>query len=112
MNVTLDTKISGFAGKCSEWRFRCSGAVLRWRAILNYLSKEYLAEGGSGSTFQWTVAAEPWRGADASVLENDPIAKKIIAAWQRWCGDRKQHLIDVAGGEVDRLFIIEGVVGV
>ena len=77
--------------------------VSTWRAILNYLSKEYLAEGGSGSgsTFQWTVAAEPWRGADASVLENDPIAKKIIAAWQRWCGDRKQHLIDVAGGEVD-----------
>lgn len=75
--------------------------VSTWRAILNYLSKEYLAEGGSGSTSQWTVAAEPWRGADASVLENDPIAKKIIAAWQRWCGDRKQHLIDVAGGEVD-----------
>lgn len=27
LNVTLDTKNPGPAGKCPEWRFRCSGAV-------------------------------------------------------------------------------------
>ena len=77
-------------------------AVPTWRCILNYLAKAYLRDGGSGSAVNWSVSAESFRSADASVLEKDAVGKKIIAALNRYIDNTwRQSMTDKTGESVD-----------
>lgn len=77
-------------------------AVPTWRCILNYLAKAYLRDGGSGSAVNWSVSAESFRSADASVLEKDAVGKKIIAALNRYIDNTwPQSMTDKTGESVD-----------
>ena len=70
--------------------------------ILNYLAKAYLRDGGSGSAVNWSVSAESFRSADASVLEKDAVGKKIIAALNRYIDNTwRQSMTDKTGESVD-----------
>ena len=77
-------------------------AVPTWRCILNYLAKAYLRDGGSGSAVNWSVSAESFRSADASVLEKDAVGEKIIAALNRYIDNTwRQSMTDKTGESVD-----------
>lgn len=76
--------------------------VPTWRCILNYLAKAYLHDGGSGSAVNWSVSAESFRSADASVLEKDAVGKKIISALNRYIDNTwRQSMTDKTGESVD-----------
>ena len=77
-------------------------AVPTWRCILNYLAKAYLRDGGGESAVNWSVSAESFRSADASVLEKDAVGKKIIAALNRYIDNTwRQSMTDKTGESVD-----------
>ena len=77
-------------------------AVPTWRCILNYLAKAYLRDGGGESAVSWSVSAESFRSADASVLEKDAVGKKIIAALNRYIDNTwRQSMTDKTGESVD-----------
>ena len=76
-----------------------SGAI--WRGVINYLAKDYLRDGGNISALQWEIAAEPFARGNSIVLENDPVASKIIAVLDRYISGRRQSMIDVDGESVD-----------
>lgn len=75
--------------------------VPTWRCMLNYLSKDYLRDGGNGSTIEWSVSAESFRKADAAILEQDATASAIIKSLDRYIGSWRQSMIDVNGESVD-----------
>ena len=72
-----------------------------WRCMLNYLSKDYLRDGGEGGSLQWTLSAESFRSSDAEMLESDATARAIIAALDRYIGSWRQSMKDVTGDYVD-----------
>nr|DAI74053.1 MAG TPA: hypothetical protein [Caudoviricetes sp.] len=57
----------------------------------------------------WSVSAESFRSADASVLEKDAVGKKIIAALNRYIDNtwRQQHLDTPTG----MLSLMRGLAG-
>lgn len=69
--------------------------------MLNYLSKDYLRDGGNGSTIEWSVSAESFRRADAATLEQDATASAIIKSLDRYIGSWRQSMTDVNGESVD-----------
>lgn len=76
--------------------------VATWRCVLNYLAKAYLRDGDSNSAVNWSTSAESFRTADASVLENDTIGKKIIDALNRYIDSTwRQSMADKNGETVD-----------
>lgn len=76
--------------------------VATWRCVLNYLAKAYLRDGDSNSAVNWSISAESFRTADASVLENDTIGKKIIDALNRYIDSTwRQSMTDKNGETVD-----------
>lgn len=76
------------------------------KCILNYLAKAYLRDGSEKSAIAWSVAAEPYRSADAKILEADGTANRIIAALEPYLtvdpklGDRREFS-DRSGGRID-----------
>lgn len=100
-----ELRASGKVGKDYVAGFHGGGTwvtVPTWRCILNYLAKAYLRDGGSGSAVNWSVSAESFRSADASVLEKDAVGKKIIAALNRYIDNTwRQSMTDKTGESVD-----------
>lgn len=76
-------------------------SVPTWQCILNYLAKDYLRDGGSGSAVNWALSAESFRSTDANLLENDPVASKVIKALDRYISGRRQSMVDKSGESVD-----------
>lgn len=94
--VGQDYVPSGTTGTTGIWV-----TVPTWRCMLNYLSKDYLRDGGNGSTIEWSVSAESFRRADAVPLEQDATASAIIKALDRYIGSWRQFMTDTNGGSVD-----------
>lgn len=94
--VGQDYVPSGTTGTTGIWV-----TVPTWRCMLNYLSKDYLRDGGNGSTIEWSASAESFRRADAAPLEQDATASAIIKALDRYIGSWRQFMTDTNGGSVD-----------
>lgn len=75
--------------------------VPTWRCMLNYMSKDYLRDGGTGSALKWSISAESFRASDAKVLESDAKASSIIKSLDRYIAGWRQSMTDVSGEQVD-----------
>lgn len=75
--------------------------VPTYRAMLNYMAKSYLRDGGLQSVVKWSVSAESYRTGDAKVLEQDNQARRIIAELDSYLTEGRKEFADISGGRVD-----------
>lgn len=77
--------------------------VPTYSAMLNYMAKYYLRDGGGGKdgAVKWSLSAEYFRAGDAKALEQDSQAKQIIAELDSYLTEGRKEFSDISGGRVD-----------